>query len=252
MATMAHVSRPLRLALIVVGLAVAVYGIASLTGGWQGEPPGPPTRSTGPAAAFDREIERRAVMRVVLMERYSEVEGKGRAKRFVLDPMLGSSILLLSDRDIARRREIGSKFVEPLALPDGSRARPPGIDGLDARVVADWAAHAAPSPTPRDLDVRLPIEWFTEVDWEALKPISVTGEGFFNDIAPEWTHFHVKHPDSAGWIHLTDVGFSANGATALIYVVRVAGGLDGSGRWFVLERRDGRWTIVKQKRAWVS
>jgi hypothetical protein len=31
--------RPVRLALVVVGLAVAVYGVASLTGGWLGTPP---------------------------------------------------------------------------------------------------------------------------------------------------------------------------------------------------------------------
>jgi hypothetical protein len=33
------VPRPLRLALVVVGLAAAVYGVASLTGGWLGVPP---------------------------------------------------------------------------------------------------------------------------------------------------------------------------------------------------------------------
>ncbi len=31
--------KPLRIALFVVGLAMAVYGTASLTGGWLGEPP---------------------------------------------------------------------------------------------------------------------------------------------------------------------------------------------------------------------
>ena len=31
--------KPLRLALVVLGLAVALYGVASLTGGWLGEPP---------------------------------------------------------------------------------------------------------------------------------------------------------------------------------------------------------------------
>jgi hypothetical protein len=31
--------RPLRLTLVVVGLALAIYGTASLTGGWMGMPP---------------------------------------------------------------------------------------------------------------------------------------------------------------------------------------------------------------------
>ena len=31
--------KPLRLALVVLGLALAVYGVASLTGRWLGEPP---------------------------------------------------------------------------------------------------------------------------------------------------------------------------------------------------------------------
>jgi hypothetical protein len=33
------VGKPLRIALVALGLAVAVYGAASLTGGWLGEPP---------------------------------------------------------------------------------------------------------------------------------------------------------------------------------------------------------------------
>jgi hypothetical protein len=33
------VGKPLRIALVVLGLAVAVYGVASLTGGWLGAPP---------------------------------------------------------------------------------------------------------------------------------------------------------------------------------------------------------------------
>jgi hypothetical protein len=36
---MAGVPRPLRLALVVVGLAAVVYGTANLTGGWLGTPP---------------------------------------------------------------------------------------------------------------------------------------------------------------------------------------------------------------------
>jgi hypothetical protein len=36
---MAHVRTSIRLALVVVGLAAAIYGAASLTGGWLGTPP---------------------------------------------------------------------------------------------------------------------------------------------------------------------------------------------------------------------
>src|SRR5262245_35574701 len=38
-ATLIAVSKPLRVALVVLGLAMAVYGVASLTGGWLGTPP---------------------------------------------------------------------------------------------------------------------------------------------------------------------------------------------------------------------
>jgi hypothetical protein len=31
--------KPLRIALVALGVAIALYGIASLTGGWLGEPP---------------------------------------------------------------------------------------------------------------------------------------------------------------------------------------------------------------------
>jgi hypothetical protein len=40
------VPRPARIALVALGVAIALYGIASLTGGWLGEPPWWITRET--------------------------------------------------------------------------------------------------------------------------------------------------------------------------------------------------------------
>jgi hypothetical protein len=177
---------------------------------------------------------------------------EGEAKRFVLDPMLGSDIHLLSDLSTPRSRERGSESALPLVLPDGRHAAPPPFGGLDPRMVADWTAHTAPSPTPTDLDLPLPIGWFTDAEWAALEKLVVTGEGIFNENARLWSAFYAKHPDSTGWIHMTDVGFSPDGTTALIYVVRVAGGLNGSGAWFLLEKRDGTWTVLGQKRTWIA
>lgn len=89
--------------------------------------------SEAPAPAVDREVERRAVMRVVLTQRYGKNAGKGGVLRFVLDPVLGSGILLLSDQDIDRRRQSESRGTEPICLPDGRRARSPYIEGLEPR-----------------------------------------------------------------------------------------------------------------------
>ena len=209
--------------------------------------PAPHPSDPAPTAAFDRELERRAVMRVVLTEAY----GQDWVKRFVLDPTLQGGDSAPGERMTEILRAKGWRE-ELLELPDGRRVMPPGIAGLDvgAPLIADWAAHGAPSPVPQDLDLPLPVEWFTDADWDALEGVVITGEGAYN--SPKWQAFHLKHPDSAGVITLSDVGFSPGGDQALIYAASSSGSLAGSGGWILLEKRDGHWTIVQRKRTWVS
>jgi hypothetical protein len=185
-------------------------------------------------------------MRVVLVEMFG---GEG-SKRFVLDPALRSGGPFeedaLDDQEIARLRAAGLRFAEPLRLPHGRRVFAPTIEGLDARTTADWVVHAAPSPTPVDLDLPLPTDWFSEADWRDLEARGGA------DLDETWDAFHRSHPDSAGWIHLSDVGLSPDGDSALIYAWSLAGSLDGAGSWVLLVKRGGRWAIAKREVEWVS
>lgn len=216
------------------------------------EPAGPrgsPLATTTLAArpAFDRERERRAVLRAVLVGVYREPT----TRRFVVDRALSAAGPMgsLDDREIERLRAAGLQVGDPLRLADGSRMFRPSLDGVSPAVLDDWAAHAAPSRTPTNLDAPLPIDWVEASEWADLA-VRVGDDRV--DIDATWEAFHRRHPSSLGWVHLADVGFSAAGDVALTYAWSLRGGLDGGGAWYVLEKRGGVWTIVKKEQDWVS
>ena len=206
---------------------------------WASSPSSPAPRPTPTLEAasppkpqpFDRERERRAVMRAVLVGLY---RGAG-TKRFVVDKTLragGPEQEPLDDREVERLRKAGLHFEEPLKLSDGSRVFRPTMKELDGRLVDDWAAHGASSPTPVDLDAPLPIDWVSEADWSAVE-VRVGADGI--DIDATWEAFHRRHPGSEGWVHLADVGFSPAGDAALTYAWSLSGSLAGGGAWILLE-----------------
>ena len=202
-----------------------------------------PDRSESGAGAPTRDQERRAVMRAVLTSGYA----KGH-KRFVLDPRLleGPRPLVRPGSEDAPAD--GRAPAGTIELPNGHRVEAPRMEGIDPRLVADWAVHARAAATPTDLDLPLPVVWFSEAEWEALEGVVLTG-GFDT---PKWQAFHHQHPDSAGWVQLSDVGLSPGGDQALLYVTYVAGSLDGAGTWYRLEKRDGEWTVAETQLVWIS
>jgi hypothetical protein len=168
--------------------------------------------------SFDRSAERRAVLAVVLAEH------GGRIRRLVIDTTLEA--------------------------PAGSGG-PPEFEGAREETRADWKAHARPRPAPEDLRSNLPIEWFSQGLWEALGGGRVWldhGE----ELEDRWRLFDARFPHSSGWISFSDVGFSPCGDEALLSEGCQRGALNGSGRWLLLRKRGGRWTIVAEKTAWVS
>jgi hypothetical protein len=187
-------------------------------------------------------------MRTVLVDLYR----RPTTKRFVVDKTLrarGAEQEPLDDHEIERLRKAGLRFEEPLKLSDGSRVFRPTMKGLDRQWVDDSAAHGASSATPIDLDTPLPVDWASEADWSAVE-VRVGNDRI--DLDATWEAFHRRHPGSEGWVHLADVGFSPTGDAALTYAWSLAGSLDGGGAWILLEKREGRWTIVKQENDWVS
>ncbi len=198
-----------------------------------------------PAPAFDREVARRAVFVAVLeqLHRYEDT------RRFVVNPTLapeGVELEMDADEGFARLAPADSWMV----LPDGRRMLRPGLKDVDAGLLADWVAHTTPTSVPRDLSAALPIEWFTEADWKALRTPSRSANG--DELDGEWDAFHRLHPHSSGWITLSDVGFSADGSQALLQTTSGRGGLDGSGSWVLLKRVDGRWTVAETHMSWVA
>jgi hypothetical protein len=67
-----------------------------------------------------------------------------------------------------------------------------------------------------------------------------------------WKPFYQQYPGAPGIIAFTRVGFNAHKDEALVYVVHQSGLVGGSGRVFVLTKRDKTWEIQKQVLIWLS
>jgi hypothetical protein len=91
---------------------------------------------------------------------------------------------------------------------------------------------------------RFPVE-YEIVDESRLAPI-------FKRDGGGWDAYYKQYPGAQGIATLSRVGFSADGAQALFYIKNSCGGLCGSGWYLIMEKRDGRWMIVKAIQKWVS
>ena len=67
-----------------------------------------------------------------------------------------------------------------------------------------------------------------------------------------WEAFYASYPGSAGYVEFSRAGLSQDGATALVYVGHVYGGLAGEGCFCVLRRNGDRWNVESPHRVWVS
>jgi len=83
------------------------------------------------------------------------------------------------------------------------------------------------------------------VDSAQLEPIFKRGGG-------DWLAFYKQFPGSQGVLTFSRVGFSADGTEALFFLSNHCGGLCGTGRYVVMEKRNGRWVIEKEIEMWVS
>ena len=70
-----------------------------------------------------------------------------------------------------------------------------------------------------------------------------------------WSEFYKKYPGSGGYFVLSAVGFNAEKTIAIISMGRLCGELCGEGRFFVLQKIDGKWIPLDWNRencTWVS
>ena len=87
---------------------------------------------------------------------------------------------------------------------------------------------------PASLSCRLPIHYLTEDEAKSI---------WENRKRDGWEYFYSLYPKSPGHITVSRVGFSPDGNTALVYHGCQSHWLAGSGRIFVLKRRDGGWHV---------
>jgi hypothetical protein len=60
-----------------------------------------------------------------------------------------------------------------------------------------------------------------------------------------WENFYKLHPKSGGWIELSAVGFNADKTVAVVYMGHYCGMLCGGGRFYVLQKKDGKWVPLQ-------
>jgi hypothetical protein len=68
----------------------------------------------------------------------------------------------------------------------------------------------------------------------------------------DWPAYYKRFPGSPGILTFSRVGFSADGTQALFYLNNRCGALCGTGRYVVMEKRNGRWIVEKEIEMWVS
>ena len=83
------------------------------------------------------------------------------------------------------------------------------------------------------------------VDESQLEPIFKKGGGW-------WDAYYKQFPRAQGILTFSRVGFNSDGTQALLYYSNRCGGLCGAGKYVVMVKRDGRWSIGTEIEMWVS
>ena len=89
----------------------------------------------------------------------------------------------------------------------------------------------------RGLSIKNPYEL---VPYNKLMSVLKSGSG---------ENFYKRYPNSSGWIQLSAVGFNADKTVAVVYMGQHCGGLCGGGGFHVLQKKDGKWALLKWKGA---
>jgi hypothetical protein len=88
----------------------------------------------------------------------------------------------------------------------------------------------------------------------------ITSEMVISIIKPftekeDWKKFYKQYPDSGGFIDLSAVGFNADKTVAVVSIGYWCGSLCGEGKYYVLQKREGKWIPLEWKGescSWVS
>jgi hypothetical protein len=67
-----------------------------------------------------------------------------------------------------------------------------------------------------------------------------------------WKQLRRRFPHGGGLVWLSHVGFSDDGAQAVMHVAHMRGPRNGDGYYYLLEKRDGAWHVVRRAMTWIS
>jgi hypothetical protein len=132
--------------------------------------------------------------------------------------------------------------IPPREWPIGS---PGGALNGDAKFIESFepifssfeAANKAAMMLHSDVHLAKPTRLVTRAELDAAFE---TPSG--TNVGDGWEGFRHYFPDSAGYLILSGVGFNAERTIALVYEEHRCGGLCGAPSYYILQKRDGRWT----------
>ena len=101
--------------------------------------------------------------------------------------------------------------------------------------ISDYVkVNAKPSLLNRQIDIKIPYQLIMAAQ---IDTNSNAG----------WETFYQRYPDSGGWIELSAVGFNNDKTVAVVSMAHHCGALCASGRFHVLEKKNGRWVELDWK-----
>ena len=90
----------------------------------------------------------------------------------------------------------------------------------------------------------------TPIDYEVVTSAQL--EAIFCKHWGDWPEYYKQFPGASGIVTWSRVGFNLDGTQALFYESFRCGGLCGTGRYLVMEKKNGSWMIGTDIVVWVS
>ncbi len=75
---------------------------------------------------------------------------------------------------------------------------------------------------------------------------------FFPRGGGTWAEFEIEYPESGGVVHLSRVGFGADGDKALVLMGFRCGDLCGAGGLYLLVKEEDGWKVQQELMVWMS
>jgi hypothetical protein len=141
-------------------------------------------------------------------------------------------------------RRVVQRTTEPTpedtgGIPERLAMHAPRLPGLDPSTVRSFLAlNGQVAAVPELGDSTL--SWISREAWRTMM-----------DEEDAWRDFDRRHPRSGGITLLSRVGYSRDGAQALVYVMRACP-LCGEGEYVLLARANGQWRVSARANDWNS